>query len=184
MTVVAIHRGSRNGNISDTQTLDRPPKKAKSMVAPLALVVGFIAVAVSVVALTRSSHDSHLPKSATPAPTHPACQTEIDGAAGFVGSVRSQGRGAYESEPVNITGNGTYLLAFGPLTRADASRLPGRGIPSGIGVSFPANSTFHASPDLSHLERFEVNGASLFRIPLIVTDVVQPCAGLRAWVQF
>jgi hypothetical protein len=167
--------------MSDTQPLDRPPSKMKAMVAPVALVVGVIAIALSVVALTRSSHNSHLPKSATPASTQPTCQTEVSASTDFLRSARSHGIAAYESQPVNIAGNGTYVLVFGPLTPADASRFPPRG--SGLGVSFPANRTFQAQPDLSHIATFKVNGAIHLRLPIVVTDFTQPCVGLRALLQ-
>jgi hypothetical protein len=110
------------------------------MVAPVALVLAVIAIALSVVALIRSSRSSS-PKGSA-APTHPVCQTDLSGWADFVRSVRSPGHGAYESQPVNIAGNGTFH--FNP--RPDVAHIEAFKVKGALHVRMPLIVTDATQP--------------------------------------
>jgi hypothetical protein len=149
------------------------------VVATLALAV---AVAALVVALTRPS--SHTTVVAPPSARvkESACTLDAAKVSDFVAQVHAQGHAGYASEPVRVSGDGTYWLLFGPLTAHDAARVLS---PWSGGFSIPVPSRdFLARIDASRVTKVTMKGAPYLRAAMVITDYAAPCSALRALIQY
>jgi hypothetical protein len=142
-----------------------------------------VAVAALVVAVTRSSTTKVVKLAApTTTTTVATCTSSRAEDADFVAKVHQNGQAAYESQPVKVTGNGTYTLFFGPVTSRDAERFRTR---SGGGLSFPITADqFLPQADLVHMTKVVKSGATYIHVPMTVRDFKATCTALRAWLQY
>jgi hypothetical protein len=92
--------------------------------------------------------------------------------------VRDTGRNwAYESEPVDITGNGTYFLDFGPVP--PSFNYPSN--PTGISFDWPSDSHFSEVPT-TRPRTVTLGGKRYLQIGFSVFQLSSPYRGYRAWI--
>lgn len=87
---------------------------------------------------------------------------------------------AYQSAPVDITGNGVYKFVFGPLE--DSFNFPKD--PSGLSFNLPTDMGFIVGPaggDTPGIEVVTRDGARYLEVYLEVRDFKSEYRGLTAW---
>jgi hypothetical protein len=98
----------------------------------------------------------------------------------FPGSNKAPGNAGnwvYQSLPVNISGNGTYELLFGPLDQSfDFPKDP-----TAVAFDFPWDIHFTILPS-GGVTTVSIDGKRYFKVEASVTRYKQPYQGLTAWI--
>jgi hypothetical protein len=158
-------------------------RRARRVVAGLAPIVVIVCVATIVIGSSRHTASVNVRPISPTGTTMAACESSPVDAADFVAQVHQQGHTALQSRPLNVTGNGTYVLVFGPLTARDNARYGEA--QKGSGFSFPnVSDAFSLRFDRDRMTKVTVEGTTFVHIPATVTDFKTSCAGLRAWLQY
>ncbi len=147
--------------------------------APTTTTVGIGVIAPPTTRGPRSATTSTPPTSV--GATVSECETKPTNNADFVAKVHQAGQAAYQSRPINIPRIGYYVLIFGPLTPNDVVRFHQS---KGGGLSFLMDQQFQPQSNWSQLKPVIVKGATYLRLSMRVSDLTEPCTGLRVWAQF
>ena len=90
----------------------------------------------------------------------------------------THGNWAYESIPIDITGNGTYLFDFGPVPAS--FDYPSN--PRGIAFDWPSDSHFSVVPANTATRTVTLRGKRYFQVGFTVSGFSSPYSGYRAWI--
>ncbi len=90
----------------------------------------------------------------------------------------THGNWAYESVPIDITGNGTYLFDFGPVPAS--FDYPSN--PRGIAFDWPSDSHFSMLPAGTPTRTVTLRGKRYFQVGFTVSGFSSPYRGYRAWI--
>ena len=85
---------------------------------------------------------------------------------------------AYESIPVDITGNGTYLFDFGPVPAS--FDYPSN--PKGIAFDWPPDGHFSVVGANTAPRTVALRGKRYFQVGVTVFQFSSPYTGYRAWI--
>ena len=88
------------------------------------------------------------------------------------------GNWAYESIPIDITGNGTHLFDFGPVPAS--FDYPSN--PKGLAFDWPSDGHFSVVPANSVMHTVTLRGKRYFQIGFSIFHFSSPYRGYRAWM--
>lgn len=90
--------------------------------------------------------------------------------------VLNGGPWAYESQPVDLVGDGVYTLVFN--VDASFSLAP----PTAIGFDFPPDTGFQVSGSAPYTLTRNADGTQTLTTPIVVSGDAAPYLGFRAWI--
>lgn len=85
---------------------------------------------------------------------------------------------AYQSAPVNIDGDGVYVLSF--VVPASFSLVGPDGV-GGLALKIPPDAAFSVRPKPPFSTTTDSNGSVTLSVPVVVQDFRQPYPGFSAW---
>jgi len=90
----------------------------------------------------------------------------------------SSGFYAYQSSPINITGNGSYLLNCGPV----ASYFNFPQSPMGFGTEYPLDTLNYFTPAFGVASMVTIDGQQYLQIPMTVSNFAQTYPQFSIWI--
>ena len=91
---------------------------------------------------------------------------------------KDNGNWAYESVPIDITGNGTHLFDFGPVPAS--FDYPSN--PNALAFDWPSDGHFSVVPANSVMHTVSLRGKRYFQIGFSIFHFSSPYRGYRAWM--
>lgn len=86
--------------------------------------------------------------------------------------IANAGPWAYQSAPIDVTGNGTYVLDF---------TVPARFQPGGMAYNFPPGMDFEAQPTGPQTSTL-IGTTKTLHVPVAITGFRQPCTAFSIWI--